>query len=62
MNSASTSEGFALLYLFAESFGCKNIRFKADGPVYDGIPTYLDTEVGFDAYEAHYHSDLDPNF
>ena len=37
---SAVSEGLSLLYLFAESFNCKKIRFVADGPIYKGIPTY----------------------
>jgi hypothetical protein len=34
------SEGLALLYLFAESFGCVRLQLSTDGPTYKGIPTY----------------------
>ena len=54
MKSSNPSEGFALVYLFAESFECKQIYFKEGGPVYDGIPTYYETELNYDACEAPY--------
>ena len=38
--AVTISDGLGLLYLFAESLGCKKIRFALDGPVYEGIPTY----------------------
>jgi|15BtaG_2_1085339.scaffolds.fasta_scaffold38664_2 hypothetical protein len=40
ITAATIDEGLGLLYLFAESLGCKKIRFILDGPTYEGIPTY----------------------
>lgn len=40
IEGVGASEGLSLLYLFAESFGLKEIRLSVDGPIYKGIPIY----------------------